>query len=308
MGTTYTIKIPVVDTEIDRVMIATGVNHRLEKINSQMSTYKKTSTLSIFNQSKTQDWQEISTELYTVIEEALRINTLSHGAFDITAGPVINLWGFGPKIRLNIVPEQSTIQAALTEVGSQYIHIRKPPAAIKKDKPNLYIDLSAIAKGYAVDVIATYFDSLNINHYMVEIGGEIKAKGFNPNNEIWHIGIEKPLSTEHSVQTIISLNNTSMATSGDYRNYFVADGIRYSHTINPSTGKPITHKLASVTVLHPSSMTADAMATALLVLGPESGLELATKENLAAIFILRDQNKFIELMTPKFHDVLIESE
>jgi thiamine biosynthesis lipoprotein len=308
MGTTYTIKLNIAETKIDRSTISTEINHRLEKINSQMSTYMETSTLSIFNQSNTQDWEEIPVDLYTVIEESLRINKLSNRAFDVTIGPVVNLWGFGPKARLEIVPEELTIKQALDSVGSQYIHLRKEPYAIKKDRPNLYIDLSAIAQGYAVDVIADYLDELSISNYMVEIGGEIKTMGINPDNEIWHIGIEKPLADQRSVQTVITLNNTAMATSGDYRNYFEENGRRYSHTIDPSTGKPITHKLASVTVLHPSAMTADAMATALLVLGPEHGAELAIEENLAALFIVRDKENFIEIITPGFKDALIKSE
>ena len=308
MGTTYTVKIHVANTKIDRSIISTEINHRLDKINSQMSTYMETSALSLFNQSNTQDWEEIPVDLYTVIEEALRINKLSYRAFDITIGPVVNLWGFGPETRSDVVPGESTIKEALDKVGSQYIHLRKKPYAIKKDKPNLYIDLSAIAKGYAVDVIANYLDKLNINNYMVEIGGEIKTKGVNPNNKIWHIGIEKPLDDKRSVQTVITLNNTGMATSGDYRNYFEKNGIRYSHTIDPSTGKPITHKLASVTVLHPSAITADAMATALLVLGPERGFDLALKENLTALFIVREKDNFIEIMTPQFKHAVVSSE
>jgi len=308
MGTTYTIKLNIPETEIDRPTISTEIDHRLDSINSQMSTYMETSTLSIFNQSNTQDWKEIPPELYAVIEEALRINKLSHGAFDITIGPVVNLWGFGPKAQIEVIPDESTIKEALNSVGSEYIHLREQPYAIKKNKSNLYIDLSAIAKGYAVDVIANYLDELNIKNYMVEIGGEIKTRGINPDNRIWQIGIEKPLNDQRSVQTVITLNNTAMATSGDYRNYFEKNGTRYSHTIDPSTGKPITHKLVSVTVLHPSTMTADAMATALLVLGPERGPEIALRENLAAMFIVHDKNHFIEIMTPQFKHTIVDSE
>jgi len=308
MGTTYTIKLNISETKIDRPTISTEIYHRLDEINSQMSTYMETSTLSLFNQSNTQDWKEIPPELYAVIEEALRINKLSYGAFDITIGPVVNLWGFGPEAQLEIIPEESTIKETLDNVGSQKIHLREQPYAIRKDKPDLYIDLSAIAKGYAVDVIADYLDKLSINNYMVEIGGEIKTRGVNPDNKIWQIGIEKPLNDQRSVQTIITLKNTAMATSGDYRNYFEENGNRYSHTIDPSTGKPITHKLASVTVLHPSTMTADAMATALLVLGPERGFELAVMENLAVMFIVRDKDNFIEIMTPQFQRTIVEPE
>ena len=304
MGTTYTVKINSSESTLDRSAISAEINRQLDNVNQQMSTYIETSDLSLFNQSDTKEWVEIPVELYAVIEEALRINVLSKNAFDISIGPVVNLWGFGPEEKSDTIPNNTAINKALDNVGSQYIHLRSKPYSIRKDKPDLTIDLSAIAKGYAVDIIADYLDKLDINNYMVEIGGEIKAKGFNPDNNSWQIGIEKPLNDQRTVQSIVSLDDTGMATSGDYRNYFEENGIRYSHTINPATGKPITHKLASVTILHPSAMTADAMATALLVLGPERGFELALRENLAALFIVREKDSFTEKMTAQFKDAL----
>ena len=307
MGTTYTIKINSPSSTLDRTEVAEQINLRLNKVNDQMSTYLETSDLSLFNRSKSEDWIEIPTELYTVIKESLIIYKLSNNSFDITIAPVVNLWGFGPDKQSTIIPDETAIDEALERVGSQNIHLGAETYTIRKDNPELYIDLSAIAKGFAVDLIANYLDELMLNHYMVEIGGEIKTKGINPNNKIWQIGIEKPLDDQRTVQTIVALDNTGMATSGDYRNYFEKDGIRYSHTIDPSTGKPITQKLASVTVLHPSAMTADAMATALLVLGPEQGFELAVKENISALFLVRKKNNFIEKMTPRFELALAAS-
>jgi len=314
MGTTYTVKIYSSEPILDRSVVSAEINRQLNNVNKQMSTYIETSDLSLFNQSNTKEWVAIPIELYTVIKEALRINVLSENAFDISIGPVVNLWGFGPEEKSGTVPHDTAINKALDKVGSQYIHLRSKPYSIRKDKPDLTIDLSAIAKGFAVDIIADYLDKLAINNYMIEIGGEIKAKGFNPennswpDNKSWHIGIEKPLSDQRTVQSIVALDDTGMATSGDYRNYFEENGIRYSHTINPGTGKPITHNLASVTVLHPSTMTADAMATALLVLGPEQGFALALKENLAALFTIREKNSFTEKMTPQFRNALAYSE
>lgn len=308
MGTTYTVKIVPSESILDHSVVSAEINRQLDNVNQQMSTYIETSDLSLFNQSDTKEWAEIPAELYTVIKEALRINVLSENAFDISIGPVVNLWGFGPEEKPDTVPDHTAINEALDKVGSQYIHLRQNPYSIRKDKPDLAIDLSAIAKGFAVDIIADYLDKLDINNYMVEIGGEIKAKGYSPDNKSWHIGIEKPLSDQRTVQSIVALDDTGMATSGDYRNYFEENGIRYSHTINPETGKPITHKLASVTILHPSAMTADAMATALLVLGPERGFELALRENLAALFIIREKDSFTEKMTPQFRNALAYSE
>ena len=171
---------------------------------------------------------------------------------------------------------------------------------------NLAVMFIVRDKDNFIEIMTPQFQ--RINNYMVEIGGEIKTRGINPDNKIWQIGIEKPLNDQRPVQTVITLKNTAMATSGDYRSYFEENGNRYSHTIDPSTGKPITHKLASVTVLHPSTMTADAMATALLVLGPERGFELAVMENLAVMFIVRDKDNFIEIMTPQFQRTIVEPE
>ena len=160
--------------------------------------------------------------------------------------------------------------------------------------------MSGIAKGFAVDKIATKLDQANIKNYMVEIGGEIKAKGINDQNLPWQIGIEKPLVSQRKIQDVIRLDNLAMATSGDYRNFFEVNGKRYSHTINPQTGWPVTHQLASVTVFHESAMYADAMATALLVLGPDKGMQLANREDLAVLFIIRDESNFTEIKSKAF--------
>lgn len=308
MGTSYTVKIVSPESKLDRVTLSEEINLRLDEVNTQMSTYIDTSDLSFFNQSRTNGWVKIPIELFRVIEESLKISKLSNNAFDITIGPVVNLWGFGPEKKSSVIPDESAIHEALGKVGSHNIHLDAQNHAIRKDNPDLYIDLSGIAKGFAVDVIADYLDRLGIINYMVEIGGEIKTRGINPDNKVWHIGIEKPLDDQRTIQTVVALNNTGMATSGDYRNYFEENGLRYSHTIDPATGKPITHKLASVTVLHPSTMTADAMATALLVLGPEHGFELAIKENISALFLVREKDNFIEKMTPQFKQAVASTE
>lgn len=304
MGTTYTIKIHAPEIHIDRIMLQEIINDHLNTINNQMSTYIETSNLSLFNQSITKDWVNIPVELYTVIKEALRVSQLSNNAFDITIGPAVNLWGFGPLAQSNSIPDETAVSQALHKIGRQYLELRSNPYAIKKHHPELMLDLSALAKGFAVDVIAKQLDDLAINNYMVEIGGEIKTKGRNPDNRIWRIGIEKPVSDNRLVQTTIALNNASLATSGDYRNYFEKNDTRYSHTIDPKTGKPVTHNLASVTVIHSSAMTADAMATALLVLGYEAGFKLAVKEQLAALFIIRDGKKFTEIRTPQLKNYI----
>ncbi len=302
MGTTYTIKLHSPEKKLDGRAVSSAINRLLNEVNRQMSTYLPQSTLSQFNRRPTtNNWYEIPAELCTVIRESMRINALSRGAFDITLAPLVNLWGFGSAGHGDAIPGDRVILEALREVGSHHLAVRETPCAIKKNAPKLTLDLSGIAKGFAVDQIAKYLDEMAVTNYLVEIGGEIGARGLNTRQEFWRIGIEKPLTkNKRALQTIVALHNVGMATSGDYRNYFEKDGRRYSHTLDPTTGKPVTHTLASVTVIHRSTMTADALATALLVLGPERGLQLAMEENLAAFFLIREHDRFVETMTPQF--------
>lgn len=304
MGTSYTVKIHQPDLVVDEIVVQQQIDKILKDINKQMSTYLPDSSLSKINDSKTTDWQEISTDLSELIDKALQVSILSNGAYDITIGPLVNLWGFGPGQQYEVIPTDAAIEQALSYSGFHHLQLRSSPPAIKKEHADIYLDLSGIAKGYAVDKLALYLESLAIQNYMVEIGGEIRAKGKNDKNETWRIGIERPTSKQRIVQTAIDLRNISMATSGDYRNYFEKDGKRYSHTIDPLSGKPITHKLASVTVLHDSSAMADALATAFLVLGDTRGYELASRENIAALFIYKEKGGFREKFTLAFRPYL----
>lgn len=306
MGASYEIKIYAPGTGLDSAALSAEINRQLAEINRQMSNWQTESVLSRFNRSASGEWFELPAEFCSVMTEALRIGRLSGGAFDVTAGAVVNLWGFGPEQRTKLPPAPAEIKEALDAgVGSQYLELRTQPCALRKRKPGVYVDLSAIAKGFAVDAIAAYLDQGGYAHYLVEIGGEIKARGNKPGGTHWRIGIEKPLDHERATQAAVTLNNLAMATSGDYRNYFTVDGQRYSHTIDPATGWPITHALASVTVLHESTMTADALATALLILGPERGWDWALRHGIAAFFVLRDGEKFSSAMTPKFEALMM---
>lgn len=300
MGTIFNIQMHSIPDNIDITRLESDINKILFQVNNQMSTYQDNSELSKINYSGNTDWIEISEDLYSVISTALLISNKSGGAFDITIGPVVNLWGFGPGEQKQKVPDSEKLAEILASIGDRNLHLQQNPYALKKDMVDIYIDLSGIAKGFAVDKIATKLDQANIKNYMVEIGGEIKAKGVNDRNTPWQIGIEKPLAKERKVQDIIKLNNLAMATSGDYRNFFEENGKLYSHTIDPKTGWPVSHQLTSVTVFHESAMYADAMATALLVLGPDIGMQLANQENLAALFIIRDEEKFTEKKSKAF--------
>lgn len=277
--------------EAERVSIQSDIDSLLLLINKSMSTYDKESELSLINQSKKHDWQIISHDLYNVLKMSMEINQHSGGAFDITVGPLVNLWGFGPTKSLDQTPLQSAIDQQLLKVGSDAIQLRHVNNAYAlKLTDARYIDLSAIAKGYAVDVLADHLEKRGIINYLVEVGGEIAAGGEKSENKSWRIAIETPSDTERHAQLIIPLSGAGIATSGDYRNFFIDNGHRFSHTIDSRTGYPVDHQLASVSVIHESVAMADAWATALTVLGVEEGLKVAERYNLSAYFIQRSSS------------------
>ncbi len=242
----------------------------------------------------------MSAQTAAVVAEAQRFSELSNGAFDITVGPLVDLWGFGPDPRTGLVPEEPALEAAARRVGYRHLEVRDHPPGLRKAIPGLGIDLSAIAKGYAVDRIAALLLSLDISDFMVEIGGEVRVSGRKPDGSFWRIGIETPRAGPRDVHRIVELDGVAMATSGDYRNYFEQDGKRYSHTIDPKTGKPIEHRLASITIIDESAMFADAMATAMMVLGPEAGMDLGERLELAALFVVKRETGFESLATSRF--------
>jgi len=307
MGTEYLIKIADPDAFSNSQQIKKNVDRILIDINQSMSTYIVGSELSLINRNTTSDWIPVSDDLWTVLVEADRISNLSNGAFDVTVGPLVNLWGFGPQeYSEKLLPDDNKIAQTLNSVGYNKIEYKPDEKKIRKQKKSLYIDLSAIAKGYAVDKISTYLDSQNFGNYMIEIGGEIRVKGRRSTERMWRVGIEKPLTDKRAIHKIIEPGNRSMATSGDYRNYMEINGQRYSHTIDPNTGKPVTHDLASVTVLHESAMTADALATALNVLGPDAGMQLANNQGISAYFIVRSVNEYHEFYTHNFDSFFVQ--
>jgi thiamine biosynthesis lipoprotein len=309
MGTVYSVKL--VESElnqlaINRRNIQPGIDRLLTRINQKMSTYIETSEISRFNEYEKSDWFPVSDELRIVIEKSLLMSKISDGAFDITVGPLVNLWGFGSEEREVLVPEDSEIEERINKIGYKKISTKRHPSALKKELPEIYCDLSGIAKGYGVDKIGQHLDSLKITNYLIDIGGELKSKGNNHLAEAWRIGISSP-DEKFGIQKIVSLTSNAMATSGDYRNYFKKDGQIFSHTIDPLTGRPITHQLASVTVVHDSCIVADALATAITVMGPEKGHEFALKMELPVFMIVREQSGFVEKRTPMF-DVFLSSE
>lgn len=301
MGTTYNVKYLLDEAEtngVDAQTLQSEIDARLVVVNKLMSTYDPTSELSRFNQYRFTDNFNVSPDTLLVVNEALRLAKLSGGVLDVTVGPLVNLWGFGPTKRPEKVPSQSDIDAIGEYVG--FSKLSTTPTGLKKSHPMLYVDLSTIAKGYGVDEVASILEQYGIVDYLVEIGGEMRVRGERGDGSEWLIAIEKPVTTERAVQKVVSIGTHAVATSGDYRNYYEDNGVRYSHLIDPTTGAPITHNLVSVTVIHASSMTADGLATAFNVMGWDKAIEIAEQEQLAVFLIRRTADGFEEYASPEF--------
>lgn len=306
MGTTYNIKVVSTVEHVESLKLQEKIDAALKQVNQEMSTYIPSSEISQFNKSSSTEAVEISAGFARVLQESIRLGELSDGKLDITVGPLVNLWGFGPEQRPDTVPSEEILTSTRARIGLKNLHLNG--SNLSKDIPNLYIDLSTIAKGYGVDVVAELLEFNGLTNYLVEIGGEMRLRGFKHTGELWAIAIEKPIldpsGEQRAVHQVIIPKDNAVATSGDYRNYFEADGQRFSHIIDPATGKPINHNLVSVTVINPKSMTADGLSTALMVMGAEQGMKFAVENDLAALFISKTDNGFKEQFTVKFKQYL----
>ncbi len=285
MGTTYTVKIFDPPKELASDW-REQIDAELRRVNDQMSTYLESSELSRFNRSESTDWFEVSAETAMVVAKSLEIFELSGGAFEVTIAPLVNAWSFGPGKRNHSPPDDEAIAASLEKVGSSGISVQNDPPALRKSNPKLTIDLSAIAKGHGVDRVIGVINRLGAKNVFVEIGGEVRVTGDKAGKR-WTVGIQMPDVAGDFVAVAYPIAEKSIATSGDYRNFFEHEGVKYSHTIDPRTGRPVQHDLASVSVVADDCMTADGWATALNVLGTEKGLALASKLGLDTLLISR---------------------
>jgi len=301
MGTQFSVKLTT--DNVDTAALTEALEASLAEVNHMMSTYQVDSEISRFNSSETTEWQEVSREFCFSVEEALALSAFTNGSFDITVGPLVNLWGFGPDGIVLEPPRDEDIVAMKGAVGYEHLQVNCDTPAIRKAITSIALDMSAFGKGYAVDRIAEVLEQRGFENYLVEVGGELRFRGKNAKGENWAIGIEVPKADQRTPYAIIRLTDTAMATSGDYRNFFEADGKLYSHTIDTRTGRPVTHTLASVTVIDDEGARADALATALLVMGPEEGLAFATAQNVAALFLLRTSSGIDERSTPAFEQI-----
>lgn len=292
-GTTFTVK--VVDDDLsdaEQQDILAAIQRELSLVDGQMSTWKDTSVLSALNRAPVGQPFPTKPALHEVLGLARSVHQASDGAFDVTVGPLVNRWGFGPDGRPQSAPTEDELATLQAQVGQLHLTLSDDGPTATRGVDGLTVDLSAIAKGYAVDRVSQALLALGASDHMVEIGGEVVAQGRNGSEEPWRIAVEKPDSLARSPMDVVALSGEAMATSGDYRNFLDLDGQRISHTIDPRTGRPVTHTLASVTVVAPSCAAADAWATALNVLGPEEGLAVADREGLAAFFLVRTRDGF----------------
>ena len=296
MGTYYRVSL-VADGEPRSLDLQQHIEQELAAVNQAMSTYLPDSELSQLNQAPAGQALNLSDELEFVLSAALDIAKDSGGALDPTIGPLVDLWGFGPSGRRSEHPSSKQVQSQLSRVGYQMLSLGD--GAMLKQTAEVSIDLSAIAKGYAIDRIAEFLFAQNLENWLIDVGGELRANGVK-NGQAWRVAVETP-DTTGSIQAILELADQAIATSGDYRNFIELDGKRYSHAIDPASGYPIDDPLASVTVLHPSAMLADAYATALLVMGLERARSYCKDQQFSCYLIFRtSENAFDTDITGEF--------
>ena len=310
MGTSYKIQLLEVPGEEDPGVLADKVQTILSRLDREIfSTYAPNSELSRLNNHAVGTPFAVSREMLDVLMLARTVFSSTSGAFDPTVGPLVSLWGFGPKMSLTELnlPCSSDVEEALSRVGFEHLLIDEASSEVVKTR-DVMIDLSAIAKGYAVDQIGRLLDEQGSDSYFIEIGGELKIKGVKADGSNWVPAIEAPSDRAFEVYEIFSNLGQSIAVagSGDYRNYFEVDGVRYSHEIDPRTGRPVRHHLAAAYVIADSAALADALATAYMVMGEEFAFAHAEERGIAVFLIAREGDDFAERVSSAFRPYLAE--
>lgn len=300
MGSTYSVKYVAGDQAANKAQLQRDTESILAEIDKQMSTYRSDSDIEVFNALPAGECMTMPSGVRELVVAGQRLSEESDGALDLTIEPLLNLWGFGPQGRGERVPSAEEIARVRQDVGQQ--HLRVEGEQLCKVRA-VQVDFNSIAAGYAVDQVAETLEASGVSSYLVEITGELKARGRKPDGAPWRIAIEAPHDAERVAQRIIELDGYAVSTSGDYRNYFERDGKRYSHTLDPQTGVPIDHHLAAVTVVDPSTLRADGLSTVLMVLGPERGLAYAAEHKIAALFVIREGQKFVSRSTEAFDEL-----
>lgn len=306
MGTFWRVSVVGLDSQRAQAL-RVKVQTQLNADDMLLSTWKNDSALMRFNRSSSTAPWPVSEAMADIVTESLRIGAKTQGAMDITVGPLVNLWGFGPDKQPVKTPTQTEIDAAKARTGLQHLTVINKSGSqyLQKDLPDLYVDLSTVGEGYAADHLARLMEQEGIARYLVSVGGALSSRGMNAQGQPWRVAIQKPTDKENAVQAIVDINGHGISTSGSYRNYYELDGKRISHVIDPTTGAPIQHKLVSVTVISPTALEADGWDTGLMVLGPEKAQQVVREQNLAVYMIIKEGEGFKTWMSPQFETFLV---
>ncbi len=261
------------------------IQDHLDQREAVLSHWKQDSAVTRFNDSRSTDWQPVPRELFEIVELARDIASKTDGALDITLAPLIDLWGFGAQGPSKSMPTEAQITEAKARCGWQHLLTRLDPPALKKDIPDLRINVASVTEGYVIDELIALLKQHRLSNFLLEVGGEVAAIGHAPDGKPWRVGIQTPDATPGDALQTIPLSDLCIATSGNYRHRYEKDGQSYSHLIDPRTGRPISHPLTSVSVIHESCALADGYATALMILGPDHGRKVADKLGLRVIWI-----------------------
>jgi len=301
--------VPVDDQQLNA--LAQRVHAKLGEVDRRMSTWRDSSELSRFNNSIDQDWYELSSATLGVISKSMHVSGMSYGAFDVSVGPLVDLWGFGAAMHNTssasgyTKPSDKAVTQCMRYIGYNTFELDHARSAIRKLIPEAKLDLSGIAKGFAVDKIAELLDAQGHHNYLVEVGGELRSGGQRSRNQSWRVAIERPHTATRDVLRVVNLNNSAIATSGDYRNFYVDDGQRYSHSIDPRNGRPVNHELVSVSVIAETTLLADAYSTALIIMGPGDAHEFTERHRIAAHFVLKSSTgKLDEVFSSSFSNYI----
>ena len=308
MGSTWQVN-AVGPASLDPYPLKAAIEAELATLDQQLSGYRDTADLSRFNRAPVGQWHALPPHLAAVLTFGQALHRESAGAFDLSVKPLVNLWGFGAAEPRATLPTDAEIQAARARLGSSQLALDADPATAQRPRgmrrSDVGIDVDAIAPGYAADIISALLQQRGLPAHMVDIGGELRVRGLRPDGTRWRIGVEHPVPERGRIQQVIHVTDTGVATSGDYRDFVEIAGRRYSHTIDPATGQPVNHALASVTVLARSGMQADGYATVLMVLGPERGMRWADARGIGVFMLLRDgRGGYVERYNAAFAPVL----
>ncbi len=285
MGSTWRLQIADSIPETTAQEIAAVIRQDLQKLENELSHWQADSDLSRWNQNPSCEWQDVPAALAETVALVRRISQETDGALDVTLAPLVALWGFNQKEPLPQLPNEAELQAALAQVGWDKLEVETQPPRLKKHQPQVQVNVAAVAEGYAMDLLNQKLRERGLENYLLEVGGEVLAQGHAPDGQPWRVGVQAPDGNQGESLETLALTGTCIATSGSYRHRFEKDGHTYSHLLDPRTGRPIEHRLVSVSVIHPQCALADGYATALMVLGPEKGRKVAQRLGLRVIWL-----------------------